>query len=309
LPRNIPKLSKPIDAKTSSRFSPTFKGGRTADGQFYVVMDYIEGLPIDRYCAEQMLSFHERIRLMIKVARAIQYAHENQVIHCDLKPTNILVTPQGDPKLLDFGVSRLLDRPTAGSEHGYTPKYASPELAIGGLIGTESDIYSFGIVLYEILTGELPDNLPEGLDTASGIAASEVVPPSERTADWATRRNLMREMDAIVLRALEKSPNRRYPGMREMVDDLEAFLAGRPVPVYGCGSAYRARKFLLRHQAALGTMALVSGLLMGNRILDSRAPEAADRSSSPPIEISDLELNSLLNGWGTLVLYYPKNGG
>ena len=246
-------------------------GGTTEDGLPYFVMEYIQGLPINRYCDGQKLATAERLRLFVKVCSAIAYAHHNLIIHRDLKPNNVLVTADGTPKLLDFGIAKLLNPeisgqtldPTTMAMRMMTPEYASPEQVRGEMVTVVSDIYSLGVLLYELLTGHRPyrlrNRLPEELAhvicvqeperpsivinsieviSANGSEPIEITPDSvSRVRDGSLdklRRQLAGSLDNIVLKALRKEPQRRYQTVEQFATDIERYLEGLPVsaPAY-----------------------------------------------------------------------------
>lgn len=264
-------------------------GGTTPAGQPYLVMELIDGIPIDRYCDDRRLGVEERLRLIGKVAAAVQYAHRHLVVHRDLKPANILVTPEGEPKLLDFGIAKILE-PSAlsldvlATEMGVaplTPEYASPEQITGRPITAGSDVYSLGVLLYELLTGRSPYRLAlrgAGLERlAQQIVRDEperpslaVLRPLEEGArgvgaeEAATRRatepkplsrRLAGDLDTVVAKALAKEPDRRYGSAEQLAADLEAHLEGRPVQARPDTFFYRSGKFLHRHAWASASTA------------------------------------------------------
>jgi len=249
-----------------------YDGGTTEDGLPYFVMEYVEGVDLLAWCASRNLSIPERLALFRRVCEAVQFAHQNLVVHRDLKPTNILVTPQGDPKLLDFGIAKLLSPMEAGTEATgtfvrlMTPDFGSPEQLLGRRITTASDVYSLGVVLYELLTGQRPYSL-EGRSPGE-VERLVVETAAERPSSAAPhrlKRALRGDLDKIVLKALEKDPVRRYPTAAELSDDLRRQLGGFPVRALPDRAAYRAGKFVRRHRVGVAataavTLALVAGL-------------------------------------------------
>ena len=243
-------------------------GGETPDGRPYLVMELVGGEPIDRYCDRKALGIDARVDLCIAVARAVQHAHRHLVVHRDLKPSNILITADGEVRLLDFGIAKLLETspvepaapPTRTALRAMTPEYASPEQVLGGPITTGSDVYQLGLILFELLTGRRAQVL-EGLAPADveRVVCQQAPPrPSsvERLAASA-RRQLQGDLDNIVLRALNKEPERRYGSVDHLLDDLVRFRAGLPVIARGDSVRYRAGKFLRRHRPAAAAAAAV----------------------------------------------------
>jgi tetratricopeptide (TPR) repeat protein/tRNA A-37 threonylcarbamoyl transferase component Bud32 len=240
-------------------------GGATPDARPYIVMDYVEGLPISRYCDEHRLGIEERCRLMGRVCDAVAYAHRNLVVHRDLKPANILVTANGEPKLLDFGIAKLLsyepgDDPlgpeTRGAMRPLTPEYASPEQLSGGNVGTTTDVYSLGVVFYELLAGERPRG-PVGL----GHKASVVARHLGRGRRWS--RQLAGDLDNILQMALRSEPERRYLSVGQLQADLSLHLKGLPVAAREETLLYRGGKFLSRHRWGTAAALLIIFSLAG----------------------------------------------
>jgi tetratricopeptide (TPR) repeat protein len=246
-----------------------FDGGTAADGSPYLVMERIDGEPLTAFAESRKLSNRQRIELFRHVASAVQYAHQRLIVHRDLKPGNILVTVGSDgrpePKLLDFGIAKLLDAETAGNDaltatgfHLMTPDYASPEQVLGKPVTAASDIYSLGALLYELLSGTRPHGLKnyDPAEIAERICKREVAPPS---AAGATA--LRGDLDTIVLKAMHKDPERRYNSVEQFSEDLRRYLEGRPVVARPDTTGYRVRKFVGRHWMGLGATAAVIGAL------------------------------------------------
>lgn len=232
-------------------------GGEDAAGQPYLVMEYVDGQPIDLWCQSRSASSAEKLRLMLQVCEAVHYAHQRLVVHRDLKPGNILVTAAGAVKLLDFGVATLLEEPS-GPVTGLfvTPEYASPEQIEGTAVTTASDVYSLGVVLYRLLTGKLPyrTETTNRMELARAVCEQSPDPPTGT------------DLDDIVLKALEKEPARRYESAAALAADIARFQAGKPVSARRPTIGYRARKFVSRHRyaAAFAAAALlaVSGAMI-----------------------------------------------
>lgn len=273
-------------------------GGRTEEGLTYLVMEYVDGSPIDRHCDEHRLDIGDRLRLFRLVCDAVSFAHQNLVVHRDLKPRNILVTPGGVPKLLDFGISRLLgdttDPATGGTVlHAFTPAYAAPEQLRGEAVTTATDVYSLGVILHELLTGHRPrhtEHPPEVGETLvfdgreplapsaaisrleSGVARgdgenprddSEVAGRRGRTPA-ALRSCLRGDLDSIVLKALRRDPRHRYASVQQLSDDLGRFLDGLPVSARPSTLTYRAVRLVARNKGVTAvTLALAASLVVG----------------------------------------------
>ena len=270
----------------------------TEDGQPYFVMEYIEGKPLDVYCDTQRVPIAKRLEIFRKVCAAVHHAHTNLIVHRDLKPGNILVTPDGDPKLLDFGIAKLLNpalgrvevltRPTMRI---MTPEYASPEQVRGEVVGTRSDVYSLGVLLYELLCGRRPYHFAKRIEAEVVRVICESVPmrPStaitsvgdEKTATRETpstitpasiaesraaerveslRRSLTGDLDDIVMMAMSKEADRRYASAEHLSLDLQRYLGGHPVEARRTGGrrVYLMRKFLRRHRTEVAAAAIVT---------------------------------------------------
>ncbi len=242
-------------------------GGVTAEGVPYFALEFVEGVPIDRWCDDRQLGIRDRLALFLKVCDAVAYAHRNLVVHRDLKPANILVTSGGDPKLLDFGIARVLDGTGVGGATtgvGFrllTPDYASPEQRAGGVVTTASDTYSLGVLLHELLTGQRP-RFHRGPDGGGGAQewrswpeASVEAAGRRRTTPRGLARHLGGDLAAVVGRALRASPEERYPSVGDLAGDLRAHLDGRPVSARRGTMLYRGRRFVSRHRAAVSAVA------------------------------------------------------
>jgi tetratricopeptide (TPR) repeat protein len=243
-------------------------GGTTSDGVPYLIMDHVDGLRLDQYVAEHNLSIRERIELFRKICSAVQYAHQHLVVHRDIKPANILVTPDGEPKLLDFGIAKLLD--SYASEQALTAtgvvpmtlRYGSPEQVQGHPVTVATDLFALAVVLYELLTGRSP-HYQEGIGMETIMHRILSVDPAVPSSVAPQARELKGDLDAIIMKALRKEPGARYPSVAEFSEDLRRFLEGRPVLAQHGNWVYRARKFAGRHKvAAIASTAAVTALLV-----------------------------------------------
>jgi eukaryotic-like serine/threonine-protein kinase len=270
---NHPNIARLLDA------------GETEDGQPYLVMEYVEGLTLDQYCDEKRLGIKARLELFTQICAAVQYAHQNLIIHRDIKPANILVTADGTPKLLDFGIAKLLHARDLGrtaeltrmNDRVLTPEYASPEQITGGSVTTATDVYSLGVVLYRLLSGLRPYELPESsnqLELERAICVIDAPRPSiavhramqahrhgeadiselsalRGLAPERLRRELIGDLDSIVMRALRKEPDRRYSSVERLVADIWHYLADEPVQARQGNWLYYTQRFVRRHTVAV----------------------------------------------------------
>ena len=265
---------------THPNIARLYDAGIADDGRPFLALEYVAGEPIDAYAKAQGLSLRARVELIVQVARAVAHAHARLVVHRDLKPSNILVDAAGQSHLLDFGIAKLVDphvSDTTGGEQAaqatqafgraLTPDYASPEQIRGDAIGTASDTYSLGVVLFELLTGERPYRLKKGLGAAAlaeAIARTEVPRASSTVADPALRRQLAGDLDAVVLMALAKASGERYRTIDALADDLDRHLRGEPVQARAHSRGYHVRRWVGRHKVETGiALALPVAALSG----------------------------------------------
>ncbi len=260
-------------------------GGLADDGRSFFAMEHVEGEPIDRYCDARCLTVDERLRLFFDVCGAVTYAHANLVVHRDLKPENILVTAGGSVRLLDFGIAKVLadeDEPgtlTLAGLRVMTPAYASPEQVRGGTVGTATDVYSLGVVLYELLAGvrpyEIESRSPIDVEhvvcqteperpsvrfaraTDGSAPTAEAIGRARRTEARRLRQRLSGDIDAICLKALRKEPRDRYGSVEALAEDVRRHLDGLPASARAGTVGYRLRKSLKRHRALVGTAAAI----------------------------------------------------
>jgi eukaryotic-like serine/threonine-protein kinase len=250
-----------------------YDAGVSSEGQPYLAIEYVEGRPIDAYCNEQRLGLKQRIQLFLQVIDAAAYAHGKLILHRDLKPANILVTPRAEVRVLDFGIAKLLQEGqvhatglTSMAGRALTPDYASPEQILGEPLSVASDVYSLGVVLYELLSGKRPYRLERESRGALEDAIVQVDParPSEVASDPAIRRELRGDLDAIVLKALKKKSTERYATAHALAEDLQRFLARQPVLARRDTVSYRLSRFAVRNKLAVGaSAAALLAMLLG----------------------------------------------
>jgi serine/threonine protein kinase len=314
---------------THPNIAALIDGGSTPDGLPYLVMEYVEGIRIDRYCEQHKSTITERLKLFGDVCGAVQYAHGNLVVHRDLKAGNILVTAEGIPKLLDFGIAKLIRTEfdtlaaaeTRPELRPMTLDYASPEQVRGEAITTATDVYSLGVLLYKLLTEKSPYGLAARSDSSlrKAICEQEPLKPSavvltdekavipdatqkidltqEETREKARRRlqkKLAGDLDMIVLMALRKEPSRRYASVEQFSEDIRRYLAGRPVIARSDTFGYRAARFVRRNAVSVAAASIAALTLFGATIFEQRsAARAAQRDSIAEARLNVVEAESL----------------
>jgi len=295
--------------------------GVSPTGQPYLVLERIDGIPIDRYCDEKRLSIDDRLRLFLDVQAAVAHAHASLVVHRDLKPSNVLVTADGTVKLLDFGIAKLLDRDatdpsgtmlTREGDVALTPKYAAPEQLTGGPITTATDVYALGVMLFELLTGRHPSGadgrgsteLAKAITDRAPLRLSSAVRPKANDVDVAVRaaargtspdrlrRVLQGDLETILGKALKPDPAERYGSVAEFADDLRRYLDHLPISARGDAFGYRALKFVRRHRRLLGAAAIVvaavGALVVFYTIRLSRERDRARQEAARSAKVSEL---------------------
>jgi len=287
--RNFTREKEILATLSHLNIATLIDAGTTGDGVPYLVMEYIEGIPIDKFCRDNALNLNERLKLFNRVCDAVAFAHRSLIVHRDLKPSNILVTKDGAPKLLDFGISKLLaaqpdDEQTITNLGAMTPQYASPEQIRGETVTTATDIYSLGVVLFKILTENFPYNFK---NKTNGNLFKEVIEsePTLPSQTISTKKNVEAEkfspsqlrgdLDNIILKSLSKEPERRYKTVEQFSADIWRFVDGMPVLARPNTFSYRASKFYGRNRVSVlaGILILIS-LLAGIAIALSQAKAA-----------------------------------
>lgn len=312
------KVSKHVSEVASSRFRKECRilaglnhphiahyldGGTLEDGRHWLALEYVNGVPIDRYCKQNQLTINERIRLFIKVCEGLSCAHQALVLHKDLKPCNILVDKAGTPHILDFGIASLLDPDTETQEtmttygmHAMTPQYASPEQARGELLGAASDVYTMGVILYELLTGTRPYEIQGNSPHQIVQSICESKPPTLSNAiksgvqKTLLLRNMGRDLNTVVQKTLRKEISLRYNSLESLAEDLRRYLDGHPVLAVPPTRMYVLRRFIGRHKLGVGLGSALIVLLMAFVSYTIYAERRADRISKQALaekEISE----------------------
>ncbi len=267
-------------------------GGVTADGVPYLVMEYVEGMAIDRYCDQHALDIDARLQLIRHVCLAVEFAHGRLVVHRDLKPANVLVDVHGQVKLLDFGIAKWLDdfeteaHMTQTSDRVLTPSHAAPEQFTGEPITAATDVYQMGLLIYELLTGHrahaTDGRTPD--DVRRAVCDTEPARPSDEPTNRLLARRLSGDLDAIVLKSLRKRPRERYQTVEALRRDIDDHLAHRPVAARRGTTVYTLRKFVRRHRtglaAAAGILLASTAGLVGVVTQARRADQERDRAQS-----------------------------
>ena len=261
--------------------SQLYDAGVTDEGLPYFVMDFVEGLPIDEYCKSEALGMRERLALILDVARAIQFAHRNLVVHRDIKPSNVFVDESGRVRVLDFGIAKMLHPDAASanltqeSRRPATPAFASPEMLCGEPVDATTDVYSIGALLYVLLTGRVPIDYEDLSLSKLLTKAQDAVPEPVSRFDS----SLAGDLEAIVAKALAKSPEERYESVESLAADISNYLEGLPVTARAPSAAYRASKFVGRHRMGVAFSAFAVVALVVIALLSVRSAIESDRQA------------------------------
>ncbi len=284
-----------------------FDGGTTDEEIPWFAMEYVDGVPVTDYLAQRKASIETRIRMFLKICAAVQYAHQNLVIHRDLKPENILINEEGDPKLLDFGIAKLISfelktNRTQFQHRIMTPEYASPEQVRHDPITTASDVYALGVLLYKLLTGSLPYEFQKRTPVAIENTVCNTIPelPSSKTGS-----NIIKgDLDSIIMKSLKKDPSERYSSAEQLAGDLNRYLENRPVLAQKDSIGYQARKFVSRNKWSIAISAVIAMLVVTfaivtfvqSKAIQARAVEAEQqRERAEQISLFLTNLFELVN--------------
>lgn len=307
-------------------------GGMTGDGRPYLVMEYVKGEAVDDYCRRKGLSVDDRLRLFRQVCEGVRYAHQNLVVHRDLKPGNILVTEEGVPKLLDFGIAKVLTRTrgpdvTAATERRLTPEYASPEQIAGAMVTTSSDVYSLGVILYELLAGRRPFDFGGANATRieQVVLSEAVAKPStavvrggagEATGEGGSgvvalrvAKQLRGDLDTIVLAAMHRDPGRRYSSVEALSADIDRYFKGLPISAQKDTLGYRVRKFVRRNTVGVafaGTALALMGGGVGGIVWQSRIAARERDQALEARDAAEENAESMQDAWAA---FDPERGG
>jgi serine/threonine-protein kinase len=301
-----------------------FDGGRAPDGTWFLALEYVEGEDLLTYVRRRGLGLRERVELFVQVLDAVDFAHRRLIVHRDLKPSNVLVDAGGRAKLLDFGISKIVE-PGSGDEatltetRAFTPDYASPEQIRGARATVGTDVYSLGVMLYELLAGRRPFSRKREGDLDADSLTRDPEPPSTRVRttappseaagnDGTTQiawRDLTGDLDAITLKALRAEPEKRYPSVEALAGDLRRWLAGKPVEARRGGRRYRVGKFVRRHRlpvalasfALLALLAGAAGIVVQSRRANRAAAIAEEQRDFALRELSRAEAMNDLNAF------------
>ena len=310
-----------------------FDGGRAPDGTWFLALEYVEGEDLLAYIKRKALGLTARVELFLQVLDAVDFAHRRLVVHRDLKPTNVLVDAEGRTKLLDFGISKIVD-PSSGEDatltqaRAFTPDYASPEQLRGAAATVATDVYSLGIMLYELLAGRRPFSRKKDADLDLSALARDPEPPSTRVRTTAPPseaagnepttqiawRDLTGDLDAITLKALRAEPDKRYPSVEALAGDLRRWLAGKPVEARRGGRRYRVGKFVRRHRVPVALALLAAGLLLAGAagiVVESRraAQAAAIADEQRDFALRELSRAEAINDLNAFLLSDAAAGG
>ena len=309
---------------THTHIAQLMDAGVAPNGEAYLVLEYVEGAPIDQHCDQHKLDVEARVRLFLDVASAVAHAHSNLIVHRDIKPSNVLVRSDGQVKLLDFGIAKLLHvnpaatLPTIEGTGAMTPQFAAPEQITGESVTTATDVYSLGVLLYLLLTGRHPagQKLHSTADMVKAIVECEPPSPSdalyspdaEQLAEWRAstpeklRRRLHGDLDTIICKTLKKNPAERYPSVTALADDLQRFLRHEPISARADTIGYRAAKFLRRNHTLVtltsAALLLVIGSLSAGLYAANRERRVAERRFAEVRQLANkfIELDETIRG-------------